>query len=75
MKTRAIKMLVSSLAFATLISAPALAQSSRHWRSDQQVTPHHPNDAIVRGKVVGRDPDPFIRSQIERGYWLQGSQD
>ena len=74
MKTRAIKMLLSSLAFATLISAPALAQSPLDRHSGQQVT-RHPDDAVVRGKVVGRDPDPFIRSQIERGYWLQGSQD
>ena len=71
--TLAIKTLVSAVALATLIaSAPALAQSAR--QNDQQVI-KEPYAAIVRGKVVGRDPDPFIRSQIERGYWEEGSQD
>ena len=29
-----------------------------------------PNDVIIAGHVVGRDPDPFIRGQIrrERGF-------
>jgi hypothetical protein len=30
---------------------------------------------MMRGKLIGRDPDPFIRSQIERGYTMGGSQD
>jgi hypothetical protein len=71
--TLAIKTLVGAVVLATLIvSTPALAQSSR--QNDQQVT-RDPNDVIMRGKLIGRDPDPFIRSQIERGYGLGGSQD
>jgi hypothetical protein len=71
--TLAIKTLVTAMALVTLLaSTPASAQSSRP--NDQQVT-RDPNDVMMRGKVIGRDPDPFIRSQIERGYWGMGSQD
>jgi hypothetical protein len=71
--TLAIKTLVTAAALVTLIAGtPASAQSSRP--NDQQVT-RDANDVIMRGKVIGRDPDPFIRSQIERGYVLGGSQD
>ena len=71
--TPAIETLVGAVALATLIAGtPASAQSSRP--NDQQVT-RDPNDVMMRGKVIGRDPDSFIRSQIERGYWGMGSQD
>jgi hypothetical protein len=71
--TPAIKTLVGAVALATLIAGtPASAQSARP--NDQQVT-RDANDIVTRGRVIGRDPDPFIRSQIERGYGLGGSQD
>jgi hypothetical protein len=69
MKTLVIKTLATAAGLAMLSVAPALAQSS-----SQHVT-RDPNDVIVRGKVVGRDPDPFIRWSLERGYGMQGSQD
>jgi hypothetical protein len=72
MKTIAIKTLASVVAFSALISAPALAQSARGSagsRYDQHVT-RDPDNVVIGGKVVGRDPDPFIRSQILRGYEL-----
>jgi hypothetical protein len=27
-----------------------------------------PNDVISGDRLIGRDPDPFIRGQILRGY-------
>jgi hypothetical protein len=82
MKTLAIEAFVGALALATLITAPALAQSARRSVPDtgfgvpydRQIT-RDPNDVVVNGKVRGRDPDPFIREQLLRGYELGGSQD
>ena len=82
MKTLVIKMFATAAGLAMLSVAPALAQPPRGSAaengygspSSQHVT-RDPNDVIVRGKVVGRDPDPFIRWSLERGYGLQGSQD
>lgn len=59
MKMLAIKTLVSAVAFAALITAPALARSAYGpaaeagygWHYDR-----HDTRAVVRGKVVGRDP-------------------
>jgi hypothetical protein len=72
-----LKTLVGALALATVIATSASAQSfstPTGGRYNQSATTQT-HDALVRGKVVGRDPDPFIRSQIERGYGLMGSQD
>jgi hypothetical protein len=82
MKTLAIKTFVGALALTPLLTAPALAQSARRSAPDagfgapydRQIT-RDPNDVVVNGKVRGRDPDPFIREQLLRGYELGGSQD
>jgi hypothetical protein len=29
----------------------------------------HPNDVIAGDRIIGRDPDPFIRGQILRAYY------
>ena len=82
MKMLAIKTFVSAVALTTLLSAPALAQSPRRSAPDagfgapyDRPITRDPNDVVVNGKVRGRDPDPFIRQQILRGYELGGSQD
>ena len=31
-----------------------------------------PNDVLVGGHVIGRDPDPFIRDQIRREHEIGG---
>jgi hypothetical protein len=77
MKALVIKTLVSAVALAALITAPAWAQSARgsaNPKYDQHVT-RNPDDVVIGNKVVGRDPDPFIRSQILRGYELGSSID
>ena len=79
MKAFSIKTLMSAVALATLISAPALAQSARgsaRYPSDYDWSfTNNPNNVVIAGKVVGRDPDPFIRSQILRGYEIGSSTD
>ena len=83
MKTLVAKMaLAASVALATLIAAEAAsAQPVRHQTApeayDVQANPNYgfgprvtvqPNDVVSGGRVIGRDPDPFVRDQILRGY-------
>jgi hypothetical protein len=67
---------------ATLAATPAEAQSSRrNYRGptayDSQANPHYgfgrrvpvqPNDVVTGGRIIGRDPDPFIRGELLRHY-------
>ena len=32
------------------------------------LVPIHPNDVVAGGRIIGRDPDPFIRGEILRHY-------
>jgi hypothetical protein len=67
------------LVLSAALASPALAQTAAHTGSyDRQVgayehwltEPHsaHPNWDVYddRGRYRGTDPDPFIRSQLER---------
>jgi hypothetical protein len=80
MKRLATKTLVGAAALATLIAAPALAQplygsaAPGPYGHDWQV-PRDPYAVVVRARVKGRDPDPFIRWAIYRGYWVDNSVD
>jgi hypothetical protein len=72
------KQLISALALVTLIAAPALAQrfeSPTATPESAQAAPragqnqagaNDPNAVIDKGKVIGRDPDPWIRNEIMR---------
>jgi hypothetical protein len=74
--------LATSVALATLIAAEAAsAQARYHDRGtaiDSQATGEvdgagprvrvKPGDVIVGGRVIGADPDPFIRNQLRRDY-------
>jgi hypothetical protein len=72
--------LAASVALATLIAAEAAsAQPLRHQPEayDTQANPNYgfgprvtvqPNDVVSGDRVIGRDPDPFVRDQILRGY-------
>jgi hypothetical protein len=74
--------LAASVALATLIAAEAAsAQPLRHQAApeayDTQANPNYgfgprvtvqPSDVVSGNRVIGRDPDPFVRDQILRGY-------
>jgi hypothetical protein len=75
MKTLVIKTFATAAGLAMLSVAPALAQPPHGSAAEYGYVTRDPNDAIVRGKVVGRDPDPFIRWSLQRGYEMQRSQD
>ncbi len=67
------------LMLSAFISSPALAQARHHAYSSYEAAPHyrppivrHPrvtrdsDDVVFGGKVIGRDPDPWIREEILR---------
>ena len=74
--------LAASVALATLIAAEAASAQPLSHRAapgayDTQANPNYgfgprvtvqPNDVISGDRVIGRDPDPFVRDQILRGY-------
>jgi hypothetical protein len=80
MKMLVTKMLVSSALLATIVAADtASAQTYRHrapataddfWESGEYGPPVRvrPGEVIEDGQIVGRDPDPNIRSQLQREY-------
>ena len=80
MTTLVTKMLVSSALLATLVAADtASAQTYEHrapataddsWESGEYGPPVRvqPGDVVEDGQIVGRDPDPNIRSQLQREY-------
>lgn len=89
MKTLVAKMAVAtSVALATLIAAQAASAQTRHLAApeayDAQANPNYgfgprvtvrPGDVVTGDRVIGRDPDPFIRDQMLRGYNSGGRAD
>ena len=61
MKSLSTKLVMSALGFA-LLSGPALAQKP----ADQY--PIDQTKVVVRGQIVGADPDAQIRSQLTREW-------
>lgn len=43
------------------------AQGNPHYGFGPRVTVH-PHDVVTGGRVIGRDPDPFVRGEILRHY-------
>jgi hypothetical protein len=64
MKTT-LEVALSAAALATLMAAPALAKS-HPLQHNTQPPIYSNNTVVVDGKVIGADPDSFIRSQIGR---------
>jgi hypothetical protein len=70
------KTLVPAVALATLLATPAFAQIRDHAVSSPtppQAAPHNgqvtdPDAVISNGRVIGRDPDPWIRNEMLRHY-------
>jgi hypothetical protein len=62
MKTN-LKVVLSAIALAALVAAPAVAKT----RTQTAPAPAYSNNVVVQdGKVIGADPDAFIRSEIRR---------
>jgi hypothetical protein len=80
MTARVSKMLLwSSVGLALLFSTEAAYAQSYHARPRSYDTADHfrvggprnsvdPNDVVSGNRVIGRDPDPFIRGEILRHY-------
>lgn len=70
MKKFVITALTALSASAAFASSPAFAQvpppGCLYGTSTDIVCNISPNDVIVNGHVVGRDPDPRIRAEIRR---------
>ena len=70
MKTFSFVALLGLAAASTLVSAPASAQvpppGCLYGTSTDIVCNITPNDVIVDGHVVGRDPDPHVRAELRR---------
>lgn len=64
MKTT-LKVALSAAALATLMAVSALAKS-HPLQHNTQPPIYSNNTVVVDGKVLGADPDGFIRSQIGR---------
>jgi len=74
--------LATSVALATLIAAEVASAQPLSYRTgpeayDTQANPSYgfgprvtvqPNDVVSGNRVIGRDPDPFVRDQLLRGY-------
>jgi hypothetical protein len=80
MKTRAPRFAFMVIALAVLLPAQAHAAGQRQappTAYDAQVNPNygfgprvrvHPSDVTAGDRIIGRDPDPFIRGEILRHY-------
>ena len=62
------KLIFSALGIA-LLATPAIAGDTHRQPLSQKMTPiggSASNDVVVHDRVVGRDPDPSIHSEISR---------
>src|SRR5262245_11129705 len=67
------KTLVTTAALAILLAAPAFAQTRDGAPTSPHAAPHNgqvkdPDAVMGNGKVIGHDPDPWIRNEILRHY-------
>jgi hypothetical protein len=66
-----LKMVLSVIALAALVAAPAVAKS-RTQRPTAPTLVYSNNTVSQGGKLLGADPDPRVRFEIRRDarYWL-----
>jgi hypothetical protein len=75
------KSLILATAIAAVIAGPALAapatKTVHHVRHERPLTDsnafmtYDPIGVYVDGREIGRDPDPAIRSELSREYYIQ----
>jgi len=75
MKTLNAKAIVSALAMVALLATPALAKSRKHPAPVGQgiyntAAPNAVGSTAVEadGRIIGADPDPQIRTQLQRDF-------
>jgi hypothetical protein len=66
-----LKVVLSAVALATFVAAPAVAKS-RTQRHNTQAPAYSNNTVVQNGHVLGADPDSSVRFNIRREgkYWL-----
>ena len=70
MKSFSTTLILSALGFA-LLASPAVAQQPNPYLADQYLPDQYLPDqykVVVRGHIVGADPDAQIRSQLSREW-------
>jgi len=50
----------------TYRGAPTYRDVQSNGRAEGHAVTRQPNDVVSGGRVIGRDPDPFIRGEILR---------
>ena len=61
-----LKIALSAIALAAIVAAPAVAKS-RTQHTGQSPT-YSNNNVVQDGRVVGTDPDAFVRHEIQRDH-------
>jgi len=64
--TRNLKVLLSAVALAALVAAPALAKSHTQQHHTAPALAYRSNTVIEAGQWLGTDPDPRIRFELRR---------
>lgn len=60
------KILLTAFGLAALVATPAFAQKQVHSYAGAYASAQGQAPVIEGGKYVGNDPDPAIRSELER---------
>jgi hypothetical protein len=61
-----LKVVLSAVALAALVAAPAIAKSRTHTEHTAPALTYGNGTFILPGQVPGTDPDPRIRAQLRR---------
>jgi hypothetical protein len=66
-----LKVVLSAVALAALVAAPAVAKSSTHHNA-RALGYSYNNTVVQNGHVLGADPDRGVRFELRRDgrYWL-----
>jgi hypothetical protein len=61
-----LKAVLSAVALAALVAAPAVAKSRTHTEHTAPAVAYGRSTVILPGQVPGTDPDPRIRAELRR---------
>jgi hypothetical protein len=68
-----LKVVLSAVAFATLVAVPAVAKSRAQHHNTQAPGYSYNHTVVQNGHVLGADPDQGVRFDLRRDgrYWLE----